>query len=363
MKIIALVTGLGVVATGTGIGVLRAQPVPPPPPMIAAPEVPPAAAAAPAVTNAALVPKIQFAEPIHDFGKVKINEPVRYSFVFTNTGQAVLEITSVHPGCGCTTAGEWSRKVEPGKTGNIPIQYSAVGAGGPFGKTITVSCNDPSHNTVILQFKGVLWKPIDVTPQYAVFNVTVESVSNATSIVRIVNNEEAPLKLFAPESNNRSFAAELKTKQPGKEFELVVKPVPPLSAERNAGTITLKTSSTNMPVITINAAATVQPTLMATPPTIMLPAPPITNSVRSVINIRNNISSPMKLSDPVVNGKGVDVQINETEPGKQASVTLTFPPGFMLALGEKVQLSLKTGLEPLPTFEVPVFQRPPHVVH
>jgi len=71
----------------------------------------------------------------------------------------------------------------------------------------------------------------------------------------------------------------------------------------------------------------------------------------------------MKLSDPKINAKGVDVQINETEPGKQASVTLTFPPDFALAPGEKIQLSLKTGLALLPNFEVPVFQRPPRVAH
>jgi hypothetical protein len=361
MKLASVVLAFGVIVMGSEIAVLRAQPAPPPPPMIAAPETPPAAPAALAVTNVALSSKIRFAESIHDFGKVKVNEPAKCVFVFTNIGQAVLEVTAVHPGCGCTTAGEWTRKVEPGKTGTIPILYNAVGAPGPFGKTITVSCNDPGQASVGLQIKGILWKPVDVTPQHAVFNVTVESVSNATSIVRIINNEDAPLTLSAPESNNRFFAAVLKTNQPGKEFELVVRPVPPLDAERNQGAITLKTSSTNLPVININAAATLQPTLVATPPTIMAPAAPNTNNVRPVINIRNSISSPMKLSDPVINAKGVDVQINEIEPGKQASLTLTFPPDFTIAPGEKIQLSVKTGLANPPTFEVPVFQRPPRV--
>ena len=49
----------------------------------------PAAPAAPVVatvetgTNAA-GPKIQFATPIYDFGKVKSGDPVKYSYVFTN---------------------------------------------------------------------------------------------------------------------------------------------------------------------------------------------------------------------------------------------------------------------------------------
>jgi len=309
-------------------------------------------------TNAALVPKIQFAEPIHDFGRVKVNEPAKYDFVFTNTGQALLEVTAVHPGCGCTTAGNWTRQVEPGKTGTVPIQFNAIGGPGPFGKSITVSCNDPSQQTVVLQFKGVLWKPVEVTPQFAVFNVTDESVSNATSVVHIVNNEEAPLLLQAPEFNNPYFSATIKTNQPGKDYEVTIRTVPPLPANNTGGAVTFKTSSSNMPVIQINMAAMTMPTLAVNPPTIILPPAPNTNNVRPVIYVRNNGTSLFKLSDPVVNAQGVDVQIKEIEPGRYASLSLTFPPAFKVTPGEQVHLNLKTGLARHPSLDVPVFQRP-----
>ena len=88
---------------------------------------PPAAAAA--STNA-LGPRIQFATPVYDFGRVKAGEPVKYTYVFTNTGDRLLIINSVQPGCGCTTAGEWTKQVEPGKTGSIPIQFNTAGYNG-----------------------------------------------------------------------------------------------------------------------------------------------------------------------------------------------------------------------------------------
>lgn len=359
MKLASVVLAFGVIVMGSEIAVLRAQPVPPPPPMIVAPEAPPAALAVQAATHVPLSPKIQFAEAIHDFGKVKVNEPAKCVFVFTNIGQATLELTAVHPGCGCTTAGNWTRQVEPGKTGVIPIQFNAAGAAGPFGKTITVTCNDKSQPTVVLQIKGTLWKPVDVIPPYAVFNVTAETVSNATSIVRIINYEDVPLTLSAPESNNKFFAAELKITQPGKEFEVLVRPVPPLNGGNSQGLISLKTSSTNAPVIPINATVILLPTLVASPASIVVPTAPNTNNVRSVIHIRNNGLSLMKLSDPVVNAREVDVQIQEIEPGRYTALTLTFPPEFTMTPGEKIQLSVKTGLAHLPTFEVPVFQGPP----
>ena len=62
-------------------------------------------AAAAAATNV-LGPRIQFATPVYDFGRAKSGEPVKYTYVFTNTGDQLLIINSVHPGCSCTSAGD-----------------------------------------------------------------------------------------------------------------------------------------------------------------------------------------------------------------------------------------------------------------
>src|SRR5206468_5981602 len=131
----------------------------------------PAPTPAPATTNA---PKIQFAEMAFDFGKVKPTDKPVHEFIFTNTGKALLEITDVRPGCGCTTAGAWDKQVEPGKTGSIPLQFNSANFGGAVAKSATVTCNDPGQSNLVLQNKGTVWKPIDVTPTMAVFNVSSE---------------------------------------------------------------------------------------------------------------------------------------------------------------------------------------------
>jgi len=69
--------------------------------------------------SAAEGPKIQFATPVYDFGKVKSGEPVKYTFIFTNTGDEMLFITNVQPSCGCTTAGECLAKSKRGKPGRF----------------------------------------------------------------------------------------------------------------------------------------------------------------------------------------------------------------------------------------------------
>src|SRR5262249_8072316 len=67
-------------------------------------------------------PRIQFSTPTFDFGKVEAGTAIKHDFIFTNTGNAVLEIRDVKPSCGCTTAGQWDRLVQPGKTGSIPVK-------------------------------------------------------------------------------------------------------------------------------------------------------------------------------------------------------------------------------------------------
>lgn len=311
-----------------------------------------------ASTNAGRGPTIRFATTVFDFGRLKSGDVASHDFVFTNIGQASLELSNVHAGCGCTIAGNWSRQVAPGQTGVVPIQFNSGGFGGPIAKAVTVTCNDRSQPTVDLQIKGTVWKWVEMIPQYAYFDVTPESLSNATRVVRIVNHEAEPLTLFAPESNNRVFAAELTAKQAGEEFELVVRLVPPLARGTEQGMITIGTSSTNEPVLKITTVAVVPPPLLATPREASLAAAPITNVLPIVISIRNTGPTPIALSDPAVNAEGVAVQMKAMEPGRAFSLTLTFPAGFEIAPGQNVELSVKTDHPQFPIFKVPVLQAP-----
>jgi hypothetical protein len=302
-------------------------------------------------------PKIQFATQVHDFGQIKGGEAVKFTYFFTNIGGSLLEISNVQPACGCTTAGEWSRKVEAGQTGSIAIQFNSGDFSGHVGKTITVTCNDPTQTTLTLQINGTIWKPIEVTPLTALLNITAEMPSAVTT-VHIVNNEEAPLTLSAPEGDNPAFAAELKTNQPGKEFDLVIKALPAVFSGGVQGQFTLKTSSTNLPVVKVTAFANLQRVIAVTPLQITLPAAPLTNSLPVVVFIRNNGTNLLTLSEPSINAKGVDIQLKEGEPGRAFTLELKFPPGFEAAQGEQVELSVKSNHPEYSNIKVPILQQP-----
>ncbi len=330
-----------------GTAVWGADPSAPPAPALPATN-------APAATNV-IGPKIQFETMVHDFGRAKSGDVVKYSYIFTNVGDQVLELTGVQA-CGCITA-DWTRKVEPGKTGAVPIAFNSANYGGQIIKTVTVTCNDKTNPRPMLQFKGTIWRPIDVNPQFAVLNLTADAPLAFATIV-ITNNLPDPIDLSPPQSSNPAFRAELKTNEVGKDFRLIIAPVSPLPSGNAQTQITLKTSSTNMPMIVITAFANVQPAVAINPPQIVLPAGPLAQPQTNTITFTDNSTNSLTLSEPAVSATGVDVQLRETLPGRQFAATLTFPQGFEIAQGQKTELSVKSSLPLVPTVKVPILQMP-----
>ncbi len=313
--------------------------------------------AAAAATPNADGPRIKFSETVFDFGKIKASEPVRHEYIVTNTGNAVLDITGVQPGCpGCTTALPWDLTVQPGKTGKIPIQFNPLGFSGPVNKSVTVTCNDPTQPTHVLQFRAHVWQPIDVQPSYVYFMPAEGEETNETKVVRIASNLEEPLTLGPPQCNNPAFKLELKTLQPGKEFALHVSHDGATSNSAAQALITLTTSATNIPMIKVNARVMPQPALAISPLQISLPAGSLSAGHRHTQMIRNNSSTPMKVTEATVNAEGVTVQVNESQPGKLFMLTVTFPADFRLPPGQPVDLMVKTTHPKRPLIKVPIAQ-------
>jgi hypothetical protein len=332
----------------------------------AVPAAPPPVGLALGETNG-LGPRLQCAAPVHDFGQVTGGEVARHEFVFTNVGDGVLEVREVRSSCGCTTAGTWSRQVEPGQSGSIPIELHTEDVSGLLEKPLTVVCNDPFQPEVTLLVRCTVWRPIEVLPSAAVFKVFPDAVTNAFATVRIVNNLESPLVLSAPESNHRALAADLSTNRAGSEFQLIIRAVPPVAPGNVFGRITLRTSAPEVPRLEIPVFALIQEAVSATPSQITLPAGPLPLGLTQVVLMRGAWTNAFKVSAPAVNAAGVGVELKETEAGRCFTVTLTFPTGFALAATQQVVLRAASNHPQFPIVSVPVVQQarpapgfPPH---
>jgi hypothetical protein len=313
---------------------------------------------APSAATNALGPRITFLTNEYHFGRVTAGTLVKYTFIVSNAGDQTLEISRVTPGCHCTTAGDWSHKVEPGQTGKIPIQFDSGSFRGDVSKTITVASNDKRAPNQTLALHGTVWRAIEVTPQFAYINVLPDSPSNVSSVVHITNQTDEPVTLSEPTSANGSFKGELKTIKPGKEYELTVTAVQPLAPGNTSGTIFIKTSFTNMPVLNVTAVAMVQPAIVLTPDQIRL-SPQLDGWTTNIVTITGKGSKLLALSDPEASDARISVQLKEITPGRVFQLAAVFPPGFQIAHGQRAQVSVKSNSPERPVINVSIMQYHP----
>ncbi len=301
-------------------------------------------------------PKIRFASTVCDFGRVSVGKIVHADFVFTNTGGRTLEIKEVRPDGGATIVEHWARRIAAGESGVISLKLDTADCDGPVARVVRVSCNDPGQPLIKLQIKGDVWKAVAVAPDFVVFEIAPDAGSNQVRTVKIVSHLEQPLELSSPQVSTPCFRAEIVNVRPGREFDLRITPVMPLPAGNVQGFITIKTSSTNLPVVKITALAIVPPLVSATPSQLCLPAGALTAPAQYTVVIQNNSTQAMGVVGVSVSHAKLRHQVIETQTNRVFHVILTFPSGFQLAGDQPVFLNVKTTLKDLPLLKVPIFQ-------
>jgi hypothetical protein len=95
------------------------------------------------------LPKFEFKETTHDFGKLIDGEIVTYAFKFKNTGNSDLIISNVSATCGCTATEYIRDPVRPGGEGYLNVTFNSAGKLGFQSKTVTVAANTQPANTVL----------------------------------------------------------------------------------------------------------------------------------------------------------------------------------------------------------------------
>jgi hypothetical protein len=112
-------------------------------------------------------PVFSFDNTIHNFGDIReANGKVTHQFNFKNTGSQPLVIHNVRASCGCTTP-EWTKQpIAPGGKGFIKATFDPKNRPGNFNKTITVTANTETPNTILRITGNVVEKEKSVEDIY-----------------------------------------------------------------------------------------------------------------------------------------------------------------------------------------------------
>ncbi len=303
-------------------------------------------------------PKIVFFNPVIDLGRVTAGISVKCEFLYSNAGNADLEITDVRLSCGCTTAGEWTRKVPPEGTGKLPIEFHASLYPGMFIKTVSVINNDPTQPSVVLQLRGEIWKPIQVDPQVAAIYITPDSDPNTHVLINLTNNETAPIEILSTDSEGSNFQYTLITNNLGWWYQIQIKPAPQLPIGTHQGKLTITTTSSNCPSVSIPVIVVMRPPLTVSPPTIHLPAEKLAAPLSYTITIHNNGPTKVEITEVKSELQGIDIQIKPLDPGRTFRITVQFPEGFELPTNTPAVLKISTTSTSNPELFVPITKLP-----
>ncbi len=98
-------------------------------------------------------PKVSAQQVDYDFGNINQGDIVSHTFILSNNGGDLLQITDVRASCGCTAANPTKRELKPGESSNLEVTFNSKGRKGPQVKTVTVTTNDPDKKDILLTIK------------------------------------------------------------------------------------------------------------------------------------------------------------------------------------------------------------------
>jgi len=296
-------------------------------------------------------------ETVHDFGAVWVGPPLKHTFKLKNEGDAPLEISKVKPSCGCTIAGDYPKKLDPGQEGEFPFSMMSTKLRGRFEKGITISSNDPTTPELRLKLRGEVKRYVEVVPTSANFG-KITSQEPQERIVNITNNTDNPLKLTLVPAPDSKFKFDLVEKSPGKQYDLHVTAAPPFAEGTLHSTLTLNTNVEAQKDIQVDVSAVVPARLEVQPAIVTLTRPktegaPPAEGLSRVIKFTNYGKTPTKVLEATVDDPTVTVSVTERKAGEAYTIQVRMPAGYAPP-PEGRTITLKTNDAEKPLITVPI---------
>ncbi len=189
----------------------------------------------------------------YNWGTVKpTDNPLKAKIVIKNSGNEILKIDEIRPGCSCTSSPITKNEINPGDTAsmNVTLTFSH---GNDVVKSIKISSNDSDNSPKYLFLKAKVYYPVLITPyQYFAFN-ECEVGKPKDSKLTIVNNSNNSLTLSDFVADPKVISINVMGKKilaPGEKFDLIAT-VKPIKSGLLNGVVKFKTSDPEMKDVSI----------------------------------------------------------------------------------------------------------------
>jgi hypothetical protein len=192
---------------------------------------------------------LKFTSHVHDFGDVYQGAKVSHKFQFVNSGSGPVAVTGVHAACGCTAVElEKGREYKPGETGDIEVQFDSTDFQGRIVKTITVMTSEKLLPDRVLTLKANVKSELEVMPPLVDFG-SVSGGNAGERELKIVPVGAYDLKVAAVEYNKDLLSVVSETKDRTTTLRVRLGAAVPTGFFKES--ITVRTNSRHMPIVTI----------------------------------------------------------------------------------------------------------------
>lgn len=129
-------------------------------------------------------PSVAVGDETYDFGVMDQQAVGSHDFIFTNNGDAPLELSGAEATCGCTAGKLVDTLIPPGKSGKVTVEWKPKGRFGHFREGVTVHTNDPNWPEVSVAVTGRITAAVRVTPhELTLSNITAGQAASADARV------------------------------------------------------------------------------------------------------------------------------------------------------------------------------------
>lgn len=311
----------------------------------------------PPATAGKTSPQVRVPAARHDFGEVWAGATLEHAFEIANDGNADLEILQVSPTCGCTTAGAYSKRIAPGKTGAIPFRLDSNKVHNQFAKAIHVTTNDPASPSITLTLAGNCRRKVEAKPPNAGFGRILDQQPHERVIV-LTNSMPSPIKpQLIRGTSPEKFKCDLEEVKPGREYRLTVRMEPPYAPGTISETLKVRTGDAASDVLTISAYAVIPKRVEVFPSVVLLPtATAMSRTTAPIVRqlqLLNHGASAVKLVSATATDAEIKVSDELVAAGKEYRLTVTVPKSFQPAK-EGTFVTVKTDDKDYGEFRIPI---------
>jgi hypothetical protein len=214
------------------------------------------------------VPRVSVDQETYDFGYMERHSSQSHEFLFTNAGNAPLELTVGETTCKCTIGKVPKSLVEPGETVPVTLSWTAETEEPQFRQRAEIHTNDPLRRHVSLSVVGRVGEASSFYPKTFNFGNVPQGASQ-TAQVKIVSTRDEPFEIetaeFVAPASAEHFRVEIEELPPGEYpsadvragFRVSVTALPTLPYGTLGGALRIKATGAGVPVMEVPLAGSV----------------------------------------------------------------------------------------------------------